>query len=479
MHTYIKYLVFLLICILSRVVSAIYYIEDPDSLRFALSVFDQFDLQSLQPHFPGYPIFCFIAKIFFIILGNFSIVFSIIGGISVYVIIIYVLKLLKIPLLSLEGVLTAIFIFFNPMIWIMSNKYMPDLAGVAVTIAAFSYLVPDSYKSKDVFIGWFLTGILAGLRLSYIPFLIIPCLYAFFTKKKYLQSIIFLSLGILFWLVPVVIDTGWDNLMEIAKRQSIGHFYDFGGTAFTESEYWTRFVRLIQSIWADGLGGYWVGRNPALLITSVGMLVCFFFGFLILMSFGFEVSKVGVTIGSLVVYSLWVYFFQNIIYNSRHVLPLIPFFLILASYGVIYFLVNYNYLFVKVLTLLFILGNIFFTVILAVQHTNPTAIAQVKEYIVRSKPTDEEITIVSIPLINDFLAAQKVSANYISVHQDSVSYYRKIISNIKSGNMILIGGERFDGLMNKRPMNTIHFEHNPYVNRIWADIYVYEYYLKE
>src|SRR5690606_28192664 len=126
----VKYIVFLLICILSRVVSAIYYIEDPDSLRFALSVFDQFDLLSMQPHFPGYPVFCFMAKIFYVIFGNFSIVFSIIGGIAVFLIIIFVLKLLKLPLLSLEGVLTAILLFFNPMIWIMSNKYMPDLIGV-------------------------------------------------------------------------------------------------------------------------------------------------------------------------------------------------------------------------------------------------------------------------------------------------------------------------------------------------------------
>lgn len=477
MNNYVKYIVFLLICILSRVISAIYYIEDPDSLRFALCVFDEFDLQLLQPHFPGYPIFCFIAKIFYVIFGNFSIVFSVIGGISVYLLIVSVLKMLKVPLFSLEGALIAILIFFNPMIWLMSNKYMPDLAGTAVMMAAFSYLVPNTYKNRDVFKGWFLTGILAGLRLSYIPFLVIPCIYSLLVKKKYLHSFLFLLLGVLFWLVPMIMDTGWQNLLEIAKMQTTGHFYDFGGTVFTEKDYWTRLVRLFESIWADGLGGYWIDRNPALLFNSAGIVICSFFGFLIMLSFGYSRSKIFVVIGSCFLYALWVFFFQNIIYNSRHVLPLIPFFLILVSYGIIYFLVNYNYMHVKVLVLAFLLGNVFITVVLAVQHTYPTAIAQVKEYIINKRQPDEEITIVSIPLINDFLAAQKVRANYISVHQDSMAYYARKINSIDSGKMMVIGN--LAPLVKSKPTNVVHFEHNPYVNRIWADIYVYEYYLSE
>lgn len=477
MQTYVKYIVFLLICILSRVVSAIYYIEDPDSLRFALSVFDQFDLLSMQPHFPGYPVFCFMAKIFYVIFGNFSIVFSIIGGIAVFLIIIFVLKLLKLPLLSLEGVLTAILLFFNPMIWIMSNKYMPDLIGVGALIAAFSYLVPDTYKNKDLFKGWFLTGILIGLNPSYLPFLFIPCIYALITKKKYVQSMFFLLLGILFWMVPVIMDTGWANLIQMAQSQSISNIYHFGEKVLSENDYGLRFTRLIQSIWADGLGGYWTDRNPALILTSLGMIACLFFGFLILLSFGYERSKVAVIIGSILLYTCWVYFFQDIVYHSWHVLPLIPFLLILVSYGIIYFLVNYNFLFVKVLTLLFLLGNVFITVILAVQHTSPTAIAQVKEYVVRNKQTDEEVTIVSIPLVNQFLSSQNVSARYISIPQDSVEHYLSIVNKVKSGKMVVIGN--LSSLVRQKPSTIVRFQHNPYVNRVWPDIYVHEYYLKK
>ena len=43
-------------CIGSRLLSTIYYIEDLDSLRFALSMVD-YDVAKLQPHFPAIPCF--------------------------------------------------------------------------------------------------------------------------------------------------------------------------------------------------------------------------------------------------------------------------------------------------------------------------------------------------------------------------------------------------------------------------------------
>ena len=64
-------------CILSRILTAIYYVEDIDSLRFALSL-HEFSLVKLQPHFPGYPIFCFIAKILYSFTENMGISFALI-----------------------------------------------------------------------------------------------------------------------------------------------------------------------------------------------------------------------------------------------------------------------------------------------------------------------------------------------------------------------------------------------------------------
>ena len=58
-----------IVCILSRILSSIFYIEDIDSLRFALSLYE-FNIVELQPHFPGYPIFVALAKAFYSIINN-------------------------------------------------------------------------------------------------------------------------------------------------------------------------------------------------------------------------------------------------------------------------------------------------------------------------------------------------------------------------------------------------------------------------
>ena len=52
------YFILFMICIVSRIFTSIYYIEDIDSLRFALSL-KEFDITRLQPHFPGYAVFYF------------------------------------------------------------------------------------------------------------------------------------------------------------------------------------------------------------------------------------------------------------------------------------------------------------------------------------------------------------------------------------------------------------------------------------
>ena len=129
-----------MLCILSRVFTSIYYIEDTDSLRFALSLID-YDLVKLQPHFPGYPFFCFIAKTLYLITNSMGVTFSLIGGTSVFLIIYYVLKFDRNEINSLLGVFLAFIIFYNPLIWLMSNRYMPDILGLAIVTIILYQLI--------------------------------------------------------------------------------------------------------------------------------------------------------------------------------------------------------------------------------------------------------------------------------------------------------------------------------------------------
>ena len=111
-------IILLLSCIGSRILTSIYYIEDIDSLRFALSIYE-YDIIKLQPHFPGYPIFSFIAKCLYFILGNMGVTFSIIGGISVFNIIYFLLRISKLSPLSTSGLFLIFIIFFNLLLTIL------------------------------------------------------------------------------------------------------------------------------------------------------------------------------------------------------------------------------------------------------------------------------------------------------------------------------------------------------------------------
>ncbi len=94
-----RILLLLVFCVLSRICTSIFYIEDIDSLRFALSAI-YFDITDSRPHFPGYPIFCFLLQKIYFLIKNIGLTFSIIGGFSIFTIIIFINKIifeLKVP----------------------------------------------------------------------------------------------------------------------------------------------------------------------------------------------------------------------------------------------------------------------------------------------------------------------------------------------------------------------------------------------
>ena len=139
-------LILFLSIVIIKSISSIYYIEDIDSLRFALSIYDEFNLLKLQPHFPGYPIFCFLASFIYMITGSLANSFSIIGAISTFIIIYYSILIVSFKdKLSSNYFLMAL-ILVNPMIWIMGNRYMPDLMGLSLFVASFYMLVCQNEK---------------------------------------------------------------------------------------------------------------------------------------------------------------------------------------------------------------------------------------------------------------------------------------------------------------------------------------------
>ena len=451
-----------MICVLSRAVTSIYYIEDIDSLRFALGVQD-YSIINLQPHFPGYPIFIFFAKIVFFFSNSLGITFSVMGGISIFIIIHFTCKLARIELNSPNGLFCSAIIFFNPLLWILSNRYMPDIFGAAIMVAALYYLILHNDLDYKLIFGAFLTGILAGTRLSYLPFLIVPTAFAVYkseNKKYFFYSFL---IGILVWLLPFVWVTGWNDLITAASKQTIGHFTDFGGTSITENNWNLRLELFFSSIWADGFGGYLLGRNWLTLILST----LFFFTLMlsaknIIRDFrNNDVTKL--LFYSLILYSIWILFFQNVIYKSRHVIPIIILLLYFLAVGKgnSFWENRASYIFSS----LYIISLVIVSIILVNQHRSPSAISKLKDHLISMDTNDK---IVCIPLVKYYLETHGINANYIDVN----SIDKDNISDNLNG-AIVIGNQ--DELFNDsfQVISDSSYYHNPYVNRMWPEIHTF------
>ena len=451
-----------MICVLSRAITSIYYIEDIDSLRFALGVQD-YSIINLQPHFPGYPIFIFFAKIVFFLSNSLGITFSIMGGISIFIIIHFTCKLARIELNSPNGLFCSAIIFFNPLLWILSNRYMPDIFGAAIMVAGLYFLILHKDFNYRLMIGVFFTGILAGTRLSYLPALIVPVALAIYKSKVRKNLLYSFLLGIIIWLLPLIWVTGWDDLIIAASKQTIGHFTEFGGTTFTENDWSLRLKLLFSSIWADGFGGYLIGRHWLTLILS------FLFFFTLMLSAkniirgsrNNDVTKL--LFYSLLVYSIWILFFQNVVYKSRHAIPIVIFLL--------YFLANSkstsswenraSYIFSS----LYIISLVFVSIILVNQHRSPSAISKLKDHLI-SMDTNHKI--VCIPLVKYYLETHGINANYIDVNSiDKNNLPDTLNGAIVIGNQNELFNDSFQVISDSS------YYHNLYVNRMWPEIHTF------
>ncbi|RKU20462.1 hypothetical protein C6501_00060 [Candidatus Poribacteria bacterium] len=472
-------------CIGSRLLSTIYYIEDLDSLRFALSMVD-YDVAKLQPHFPAYPVFCFVAKLFYTLIRRYALAFSLLGGLSTFFIIFFALKIAKIQSVTTLGKIAIFVIFMTPLLWLMSNRYMPDAMGVACLLASLYFIMAQAESGRNTLlcrntIGFFFAGILLGIRLSYLP-LLVPALLMRLKHTNRLKFIGAGAIGILIWLIPLLWITGLNTLITAAQTQSHGHFSDFGGTVSTNPELWMRFTKTFESIFADGFGLYWLGRH---LITACTTLILL--GIIIVANwqtvkrwfvrkqFGGKSLFLNPIFLGCVLYFVWIFFAQNVIHKSRHVLPLLPFLAlgiafschrIIALQGT-----ALNRKQGKIgwgIVIIFFLCYSYVTLHTVVQHTKPTAIAQIHKYLHhKQNEQGKKLNIVSVPLIKYYLVSQGVEANYIPIKSEADLAQ---LDELETG-IVAIGGP----LPNRIPKVEKIFFHNPYVNRMWPELSLFEY----
>ncbi|MEM1055256.1 MAG: hypothetical protein AAGI52_07005 [Bacteroidota bacterium] len=476
--------------VVSRLAASIGYIEDPDSLRFALSVADTYSLATLQPHFPGYPVFWAIAKPLYLITGSVATAFALVGALATVGLIVAGLAVLRVPLASTRGAMWAGVILVCPLVWLMGTRYMPDLLGLAVAlgILAAALHAMESGRIRDAARAGVLGGLLAGLRLSYIPFVALPLVGLLLgyrvsrvrghrpprTSRGRFAGALFGggALGVVLWLIPLVLDTGWNHLLAAADRQTVGHFTDFGGTIQSDGAGLSeRLVLTARSVWADGLGGWWPGRHPMTAVVGIALVLGLVVGgreavrLVRLRDYARRVVTWGLP--SAATYAVWIVLYQNVVHKSRHALPLIAIALCLLALGAARVWDTHGRW--RPLARGMVLAGFGAVAVVAVtltaQHRQPSAIAQVTAHVREVIEANPDAQIVTTPLVRYTLEQQGIRAPFLDATAPGA------LARLPEADLLAIGSQ----IPGREATRADTFYHNPFVNRMWAEIQVYRY----
>jgi hypothetical protein len=174
-------------------------------------------------------------------------------------------------------------------------------------------------------------------------------------------------------------------------------------------------------------------------------------------------------VGCVLVYGVWMFFFQNVVHKSRHVLPLLALLLpVLAEGAAALWRGRHTWARGAVLGAAGAYAAV--ALVLAVQHQAPTAIAQAKRFVEAQTERPRPTRVASVPLVNTYLRSQQVDARFLSI-EDSSDVRR--LRRADTGRTFVIG--TYASLLERSPTRTRTFYHNPHVNRMWPKVTVYVY----
>ncbi|MGR3317284.1 MAG: glycosyltransferase family 39 protein [Candidatus Anammoxibacter sp.] len=351
-----------LLCMASRIMFAGRYLEGWDSVDFALALHD-YDLTIYQPHFPGYIVYIGLCRIALLVVNN-DVHALVLPNVIFGSLTIIPLYFLTASMFSKKAaILTILLYMVNPLCWLQSEKPMPDTTGLFFLILAIQllYFSLNKINNQKIYLatGSFVMGIALGTKLTFFPFIfaLLFILWQFFrnltsnrlvSNKKafgeiFLYSIGSLTIGVCVWLLPLILSTGITNLFSVGINFVNGHFADWGGSIGTQNNLLLRIRDIYWSVFVNGLGFWWTDASFMRLVPSaiIGMVFVIFlysgkttFREIVIKGKSDRQNHIYFMIALILPYLIWIFLGQNL-NKPRHALPLIPFFLILISVGII------------------------------------------------------------------------------------------------------------------------------------------------
>lgn len=324
-----------------------------DDVDFALGL-GEYDLSRMQPHFPGYPVYLFLAMGVARFISNPFLalsVFSVIAAACTVFPLYFVVKRCSNEAMAKW---VALAWAVNPLVFVLGTQPMSDSFGnflaislVATTLSVIDNEVEERKRALLLLASGILLGLLYGVRISYLPFgavfLWAVIVYVRQTRKLAdgLYSIIACGMVNLLWLYGLILNVGSaSGFWKLATAFTDGHFSDWGGT-YAGGSVLERLGYWYQRQWfAAGIGTPWNEQNGwfnyFLLIFSIMGII----GFVVTLQrkrkarYGMRRDVIILLLMWIIPYGLWAFFAQNVD-KPRHIFPLIIPFLWMILTGVL------------------------------------------------------------------------------------------------------------------------------------------------
>ncbi len=349
------------ISLIIKIIFRVDYLEDYDAIDFAYAM-NEYHLPSYKPHFPGYPVYIFFGRALYYLTGDETTALTLLNvlfsSLSIGVVYIIALELFG----SAAAILSAVLLLANPTLSLLGTSVNSDISALFFLLLFFYLTITaEKYELKRVrhiFFASFFLGVTLGIRVSYAPFILLWMVYGKFFKlfrlenyegihrddNTFISAFAGLTCGVLIWLAPLLKVVGVIDYYYEGVRFLFGHFNKWGGTYFTSP---SRADRILDALWQlapKGLGTYFYDTSLLRLAPTALFLwavIRFFSGKKQAHNATTqEPRKTGafnlkrMLLIYIVPYLLWIFFAQNM-QKARHVLPLIPIFIILLAHLII------------------------------------------------------------------------------------------------------------------------------------------------
>jgi len=201
----------------------------------------------------------------------------------------------------------------TPLHWNLSEVALSNIPGMFFSITSVYFLYKGRNSSKMLLLGSFLSGLTLGIRFAEYSTVITLLVLILLTRKKLsdsIKSVSYFVMGILVWLIPLILDTGFKTFILLYKNQ-VDYILNHD-SLFTQSS--SIIERLMRIKWL-----FVTGYSPYFLITVL-IAVIYFLGNYRKITKNNNLLFILVWLISYLVPLIFIYNLEV----PRHVLPLLP-----------------------------------------------------------------------------------------------------------------------------------------------------------